>query len=65
MAQKLNHYRVVVKKDNGVLVTYDESAVSIEVVIRHAPFALFQIQQIEPETGMSLEIVYPPSPHVP
>jgi hypothetical protein len=34
-------------------------------VIRHAPFALFQIQQIEPETGMSLEIVYPPSPHVP
>ena len=36
MAQKLNHYRVVVQKHDGVLVTYDESAVSIEVVIRHA-----------------------------
>jgi len=64
MAQKLNRYRVVVKKDDGVLVTYDESAVSIEGVKRRAPFALFQVEQVEPETGMSLGIVYPPDPRV-
>jgi hypothetical protein len=49
MAQKLNHYRVVVKKDDGVLVTYDESAVSIAVVIRHAQFALFSKSSQRPE----------------
>ena len=53
MAQKLNHYRVVVQKHDGVLVTYDESAVFIEVVIRHAPFTA------SPETWMpSAELLH-------
>jgi hypothetical protein len=59
MNRKTNIYRVIVRQDNGRLVSYDESAASATVVVRNAPFELVQVQQIDAETGDVLRVVYP------
>jgi hypothetical protein len=41
MAQKLDHYRVVVKKDDGVLVTYDEGNCLIRELISPSAATLY------------------------
>jgi hypothetical protein len=59
MTRKTSIYRVIVRQNNGSLVSYDESATSASMVIRCAPFELFQVQEIDAETGSVLRVVYP------
>lgn len=59
MTRKTNIYRVIVRQNNGRLLSYDESATSASVVVEYAPFELVQVQQIDAETGSVLRVVYP------